>query len=114
MSFSVYYTTYYDNTSCSYKNILTLNETPNDLLKPYTKNVKFNDISPFQTNNTYNNYNKCVHAFIDSNNNFIDLNDLTSFINILNIINYSIDYDATNLLINSKLIPKLVFIIKQN
>ena len=111
MSFSVYYTTYYDNNSCSYKNILTLNESPNDLLKPYTKNFNFNDISPFQRNN---NHNICVHAFIDPNNNFIELNDLTSFITILNTINYSIDYDSTNLLINSKLIPKLVFIIKQN
>ena len=106
---SIYYTTYYNNIDNSYKNILTLNELPNDTLKPYTKYIKINNISPFQSNN-----NKCIYAIIDSNNEFITLENITAFTNILININYSIDYDATKLLIDSKLIPNLVFIIKQN
>lgn len=106
---SIYYTTYYDNNHNCYKNILTINDLNNNLLKPYTKNIKINNISPFQPHN-----NKCIYAFIDSNNEFINLENISEFTNILNNINYSIDYETTKLLIDSKLIPNLVFVIKQN
>ena len=45
---------------------------------------------------------------------FINLENISAFTNILININYSIDYETTKLLIDSKLIPNLVFIIKQN
>ena len=108
-STSIYYTTYYDNINNCYKNILTVNDLNNNLLKPYTKNIKIYDISPFLSHN-----NKCIYAFIDSNNEFITLENVSMFTDILININYSIDYETTKLLIDSKLVPNLVFIIKQN
>ena len=120
MAYSVLYTTYFDNITKCYCNILILNEdsiNDNDLLS-ITKNVKLNNISPFDNYNNCancnNTYTNCIRAFIDDNQNYITTNNVTTLINKLTTIGYSIDTNNTKLLKKNNFIRNLVFIINKN
>ena len=119
MAYSVLYTTYFDNINKCYCNILILNEesiNDNDLLS-ITKNVKLNNVSPFDNyNNCNNSYSKinCIRAFIDDQQNYITTNNVTTLINKLTNIGYTIDTNNTKLLKKNNFIRNLVFIINKN
>jgi len=95
---------YYDNFKESYYPILTINKYPNGPLGSLVKQIRLEKLSPFSTPNNYYCPQLCIYAIKSINciNEFMNPNQIEDLYEFLLTNNYTVDYQFTNLINESK------------
>tara|TARA_A100001015_G_C14605840_1_gene562237 strand:+ start:149 stop:517 length:369 start_codon:yes stop_codon:yes gene_type:complete len=102
--YTIFTIIYYDNICQTYKPIVCINKIPNGNLKNYVKKITNPKLSPFQTNNEDYCDNSCLIAIISFNNcdQYLNPNNLNELYEFMLNNNYSINYEFTNLINETK------------
>ena len=95
---------YYDNFKESYYPILTINKYPSGALSSLIKQIKLDKLSPFTTPNTNYCRQMCLYAIksINCDNELMNPDDIQDLYEFLISNNYTIDYQFTNLINETK------------
>ena len=95
---------YYDNFKELYYPILTINKYPSGQLSSLVKQIRLEKLSPFTTQNTNYCQSMCLYAIksINCDNELMNPNEIQDLYEFLLINNYTIDYQFTNLINETK------------
>lgn len=103
--YSLESTPYYNSIQQEYTNIITINKAPEGPLKQFTKTIRLNKLSPFETHNNICPKPSCVIGITNINNpcELMCIDDLPTLFEFLINNGYAIDNSVTKILQKSNM-----------